>query len=75
MKVALDFLEFADVSKNVELVKLASNIPHVLQSYISMNTYKSYSAGFKKWAPWCNRFDFNIFPVEQKLLLLFISEF
>ena len=74
MQLALDFLDIADVSENAELVKLASSIPQVLQSSISMNTYKSYSAGFKKWATWCSKFDFKIFPVEQKLLLLFISE-
>ena len=74
MQLALDFLDIADVSENAELVKLASTIPQVLQSSISMNTYKSYSAGFKKWATWCSKFDLKIFPVEQKLLLLFISE-
>lgn len=74
MLIAMELLDIASISDNAELVRLASKIPQVLKSSISSNTFKSYTSGFKKWSVWCNKFNFKVFPAEQKHLLLFISE-
>ena len=74
MQIAMELLDIASISDNAELVRLASKIPQVLKSSISSNTFKNYTSGFKKWSVWCNKFNFNVFPAEQKHLLLFISE-
>ena len=57
-----------------ELVNLASKIPQILKCSISQNTFKSYSSGFRKWSEWCKKYNLTAFPVEQRNLLLFMSD-
>ena len=70
----MDFLGLADLAGNADLFNLAYNIPKVIKNSISANTHKTYASGFKKWTAWCSKFNFKVFPVEIKCLLLFISD-
>ena len=46
----------------------------MIKNSISANTFKTYSTGFKKWSTWCRKFDFKIYPVDSKCLLLSIAD-
>ena len=73
-ELALDLLGMVDMTNNDELRKLASKVPNVIKNSISANTFKTYFTRFKKWSTWCRKFDFKIYPVDSKCLLLFIAD-